>query len=89
MSRILVATMLFTMMNLLSLTNVFAQNSSKGVKYKKNKRIDFESLLIEGESKKPELSVVTGNLGEKDLGLLKLREDFKDMIANDAGEEIQ
>ena len=48
MSRILVATMLFTMMNLLSLTNVFAQNSSKGVKYKKNKRIDFESLLIEG-----------------------------------------
>ena len=89
MSRILVATMLFTMMNLLSLTNVLAQKSSKGVKYKKNKRIDFESLLIEGESKKPELSVVTGNLGEKDLGLLKLREDFKDMIANDAGEEIQ
>lgn len=85
MSRILFAIMTIT----LSLSVSFAQESGSGVKYKKNKRIDFESLLIEGESKKPELSVVTGNLGEKDLGLLKLREDFKDMIANDAGEEIQ
>ena len=41
-----------------------------GVKYTGQGRVDFESLLIEGERKKPEMSVVTGNLGEKDSGLL-------------------
>jgi hypothetical protein len=59
------------------------------VKYKKSKRIDFESLLIEGEKKKADYSVVTGNIGEKDFGLLKLREDFVDTMSDDAGEEIQ
>lgn len=59
------------------------------VKYKKGKKINFESLLIEGEQKKPEMSVVTGNIGEKDLGLLKLRKNFNDYMANDAGEKIQ
>jgi hypothetical protein len=44
--------------------------------------------LIEGENKKPELSVVTGNLGERDLGLIKTRENFLDYMINDAGEEL-
>lgn len=66
-----------------------AQENGEGIKYIKSKKIDFESLLIEGENKRPELSVVTGNLGEKDLGLLKLRENFQDMMTDDAGEEIQ
>lgn len=61
----------------------------RNVKYREGKKIDFETLLIEGEGKKPELSVVTGNSGEKDLGLLKLRENFTDFIADDAGEEIK
>lgn len=69
--------------------NSFAQKDKEKLKYIKSKKIDFESLLIEGENKKPEISVVTGNLGEKDLGLLKLRENFNDFIADDAGEEIQ
>ena len=59
------------------------------VKYKESGRIDFESLLIEGERKKPELSVVTGNTGEKDTGLMVFRKDFKDMMANDFGEVIE
>jgi hypothetical protein len=59
------------------------------VRYKKGGRIDFESLLIEGESKKPEMSVVTGNIGEKDTGLLKFRKDFTDMMARDFGEKIR
>lgn len=59
------------------------------IKYKESGRIDFESLLIEGERKKPELSVVTGNLGEKDNGLMIMRTDFKDMMANDFGEVIE
>lgn len=87
MSKVLAAIVLFAIS--LSSSISFGEEADRGVKYRKNKRIDFESLLIEGESKKAELSVVTGNLGEKDLGLLKLREDFNDMIANDAGEEIQ
>lgn len=59
------------------------------VRYKKGGRIDFESLLIEGERKKPEMSVVTGNIGEKDTGLLKFRKDFNDMMAKDFGEKVR
>jgi hypothetical protein len=59
------------------------------IKYKDAGRIDFESLLIEGERKKPELSVVTGNIGEKDNGLMIIRKDFADMMANDFGEVIE
>lgn len=59
------------------------------VKYKEAGRIDFESLLIEGERKKPEFSVVTGNIGEKDNGLMIYRTDFGDMMANDFGEVIE
>jgi hypothetical protein len=62
---------------------------AKSVKYREGKKIDFETLLIEGEGKKPELSIITGNSGEKDLGLLKLRENFTDFIADDVGEEIK
>lgn len=61
----------------------------KKPRYKSGKRIDFESLLIEGEKKKADYSVVTGNLGEKNLGLLKLRDNFIDQIQNDAMEEVQ
>lgn len=67
----------------------FAKASDVNVKYKSGKRIDFESLLIEGEAKKADYSVVTGNLGEEDFGLLRLRDDFTDMMAIDAQEEIQ
>ncbi|RPJ78235.1 MAG: hypothetical protein EHM20_04395 [Alphaproteobacteria bacterium] len=67
------------------------QENSKAanVKYKEAGRIDFESLLIEGERKKPELSVVTGNIGEKDNGLMVIRKDFGDMMANDFAEVIE
>lgn len=69
--------------------NILAKEDSNKLKFEKKKKIDFESLLIEGENKRPDLSVVTGNLGEKDLGLLKLRENFHDVMADDSGEEIQ
>ena len=76
-------------------TTVFANKNtdeskeSAKVKYKQSGRIDFESLLIEGERKKPELSVVTGNTGEKDSGLMVFRKDFQDMMANDFGEVVE
>lgn len=73
---------------LLSL-NTLATESKPKVKYKKGKKLNFESLLIEGEQKKPEMSVVTGNVGEKDLGLLKLRSNFNDYMANSTGEKIK
>jgi hypothetical protein len=66
-----------------------AKDSKPKVKYKKGKKLNFESLLIEGEQKKPEMSVVTGNVGEKDLGLLKLRQNFNDYMANSSGEKIK
>jgi hypothetical protein len=67
---------------------VYGIDKSNKTKYREAKKIDFESLLIEGQKKKPDYSVVTGNLGEKDLGLLKLRTDFIDSIGDDAGEEV-
>lgn len=64
-------------------------DTAKNIKYREGKKIDFESLLIEGENKKPQLSVVTGNLGERDLGLIKVRENFLDYMVNNAGEELE
>lgn len=61
----------------------------KKPRYKSGKRIDFESLLIEGEKKKADYAVVTGNLGEDDFGLLKFRENFLDLIAQDTQEEVE
>lgn len=70
-------------------TEVKDSAKAANVKYKESGRIDFESLLIEGERKKPELSVVTGNIGEKDSGLMVYRSNFSDMMANDFGEVIE
>ena len=72
-----------------SFANEISKKDKTKVKYKSSGRIDFESLLIEGERKKPEMSVVTGNLGEKDSGLLKFRKNFLDMMADDFGESVQ
>ena len=71
-----------------ALSSFASEEQAKNLKYREGKKIDFESLLIEGENKKPQLSVVTGNLGERDLGLIKVRENFLDYMVNDAGEEL-
>ena len=68
--------------------NVMA-NEVKKPKYKSGKRIDFKALLIEGEKKKADFSVVTGNIGEQDFGLLKMKEDFYSEMKTDIKEEIQ
>ena len=58
------------------------------VKYKSGKDINFEELLIQGQLKRPEIAVVTGNVDNASDGLLRLRENFLDRIAIDNGEEI-
>lgn len=69
--------------------NAFSEENTSKVKYKSGKDIDFESLLIEGQNRRPEISVVTGNVGGDDNGLVKLREDFIDQMADDAGESVE
>jgi len=59
------------------------------VKYKAGKDVNFEELLIQGDLKRPELSIVTGNTQQGTDGLLRLRENFTDRITMDAGEELQ
>jgi hypothetical protein len=83
MNKGLVALLFFTLIS----ETVIAQKSK--VKYKTGKRIDFQSLLIEGEKKKADYSVVTGNLGEKDFGLLKIKKNFVKEMKFDAKESIQ
>ncbi len=85
MIRIIACLLLLSFFAFSPITNA----KSNKAKYREGKKIDFESLLIEGQKKKPDYSVVTGNLGEKDLGLLKLRTDFIDSIGDDAGEEVK
>ena len=72
-----------------SLIGFATEKSKSKVAYKSGKRLDFQSLLIEGEKKKADFSVVTGNLGEIDLGLLKVRENFTDYMQDDAREVVQ
>lgn len=57
------------------------------VKYKAGKDLNFEQLVIEGQLKRPELSVVTGDGDENGNGLLRLRENFVDRMAEAAGED--
>ena len=63
-------------------------NQAAKVRYTRGKSLDFESLLIEGQLKRPEISVVTGNSGGEDDGLLRLRENFIDQIAMESGEDV-
>ena len=76
-------------MGLMLIFSLSAQESGKkSVRYTRGKKLDFESLLIEGHLKRPEISVVTGNAGDDDDGLLRLRKNFIDQIAMDAGESV-
>jgi hypothetical protein len=57
------------------------------VRYKAGNDLNFEQLVIEGQLKRPEMSVVTGDIDENGNGLLRLRENFLDRMAEAAGEE--
>lgn len=59
------------------------------VKYRASQEVNFEQLVIDGQLRRPELSVVTGESGKESKGLLRLRDNFSDQLAVDAGEEIQ
>ena len=69
--------------------DAMAEKKGRNVRYRKSKKINFEALLIEGQIKRPEISVVTGNVGEDVDGLLQLRVDFHDQMAVNAGEKIK
>jgi hypothetical protein len=59
-----------------------------GVKYRQQKDVNFEALLIQGQLKRPEVSVVTGNTPQGADGILRLRENFNDRIAAEIGQEV-
>lgn len=53
------------------------------------RNIQFESLLIQGQVQRPDLSMITGNGEEESDGLLHLRDNFTDLMAADQGEVIE
>ena len=59
------------------------------VHYKTGKDVSFEEILIHGEIKRPEISVVTGDTQQGTDGLLRLRENFLDRMAADFGEKSE
>lgn len=61
-----------------------AQDEGKDVR-----NIQFESLLIQGQVQRPDLSMITGNGQEDSDGLLRLRDNFTDLMAADHGEVIE
>ena len=61
----------------------------KKIKYKTGKQVDFDKQTIQGELRRPEISVVTGNEKTTDNGILRLREDFVDRITAHAAEEVE
>lgn len=75
---------IFIIMILISLP-VLAEDAEN----KDLKNIQFESLLIQGQVQRPDIDIVTGDAGGEMDGLLRLREDFTDLMAMDQGEEIQ
>jgi hypothetical protein len=65
----------------------FGMNVHAEVRYSAGKDVNFEELLIQGQLKRPEISVVTGNVQQGADGLLRLRENFLDRVTADSGEE--
>ena len=59
------------------------------VRYRKAKDVNLDELLIQGQLQRGEIAVVTGDAEDGTDGLLRLRENFLDRVASDAGEEIQ
>lgn len=56
---------------------------------KNEEDLQFGALLIQGEVQRPDIAIVTGDPGNDLDGLLRLRNDFNDLMAADAGEEIK
>lgn len=66
-----------------------AKVTEKDPTARNSKKISLETLLIEGQNQKGELDVITGNVGDDGDGLLKMKKNFLDQIAVDAGEKIR
>lgn len=71
-----------------TVTETSTKTPAAKVKYKASGAVNFEELLIQGELKRPEVSIITGNVQQGTDGLLRLRENFTDRITMDAGEEL-
>ena len=69
-------------------TSESAKEVAPRVRYKEGKELNFEELLIQGQLKRPDIQIVTGNEADDTNGLLRLRENFMDRMAVDYGETI-
>ena len=58
------------------------------VHYKKSKKMDFSSQTVEGKLQRPETSLITASENLTSNGILRLRENFMDKYAADAGEVV-
>jgi hypothetical protein len=85
---IVLTTLLFCQMSFAAKDNSSTSKQS-GVRYKKSKTVDFESLLIQGERKRADIIVVTGDADDDLGGLLRLRENFIDHQSQDFGEAVE
>ena len=63
----------------------FAVPAPALARYKAPREIDLDQAVVEGQLKRPELSVVTGDSDVDRNSLLRLRENFRDRLAADAG----
>lgn len=90
----------FALVATVSTMDVHAANSKSGsepttgegggkIRYRKGKDVNFDEMLINGQLQRPEIAVVTGEVGQGTDGLLRLRENFIDQVAIDFGEVAQ
>ncbi len=89
MMKLILALTLLTSTSTLAVDEAPNGTAPAKVKYRAAKDVDFEQLLIQGGIKRPEVSIVTGNVQQGTDGLLRLRENFTDRISMDAGEELK
>ena len=58
------------------------------VHYKISKKMDFSSQTVEGKLQRPETSLITASENLSSNGILRLRENFMEKYAADAGEVV-
>ncbi len=89
---------LLSFVSVMSSSALFAETSSEGlntaapkdkVRYTKSKKLDFSSQTVEGKLQRPETSLITASESLSTNGILRLREDFLDKYASDAGEPVK
>lgn len=73
----------------ISLVAAEQPETKRKIRYRSGKAVQLDETQIQGDMGRPDIAVVTGEGGENDNGLLRLRKNFDDRIVLDGAGELK